>query len=243
MTTLSRSNPAPLHAQLRGWLLGRLESGDFGHEGLLPSERELELQHGVSRVTVRRALNDLAQAGYIVREPGRGSFVVQKKIQHSAGRLGGLTEDLTAQGLRISSRMLEHGWRIAPAHVARMLQVAPNATLLFERRLVFANGEPLVLGHGYHNVDRTTTFSDSEWRDEFVFALLRRKLGIRFTRLQRSMEATTANEDEAHLLEVSTSSPMLAAELVVHAEDNRVISYRRALYRGDRYKYSQWVDL
>src|SRR5690554_307505 len=98
---LSRSSPIPLHAQLRALLLDQLQSELYEAGDVLPTEQELERTYGVSRMTVRRALSDLAASGYIVRRAGRGSMVLHQKVRHSSGELGGLVANLREQGQHV----------------------------------------------------------------------------------------------------------------------------------------------
>lgn len=234
---LSRSSALPLHTQLRGWLLEQLQSGKYQAGDVLPTERELEEMHGVSRVTVRRALGDLAAAGYIVRQAGRGSIVLQRKIRHSAGGLGGLSEELRSQGMEVTSKMLEFGLKAPPLHIARLLGVGEGVPLLHHYRLFLVNGQPFSLGSGYENIGTDPGEIDEEQDPEVLITALRRKGGIVLKRVERSMEATPASKKEAGLLNTRPGKPMLVAELLIFDDQDRPVAYRRGIYRGESYRY------
>lgn len=241
VTPLDRSSPVPLWYQLQQALLQLIQNGDFGPDAALPSEKELESIYGVSRITVRRALGNLATAGYVVRESGRGTFVLPPKVRHSSERIGGLHDDLAAQGYRVEAKVLEQGRPPAPASVASRLGLEEGHPVLYVRRLVFADGEPILLSANYHNVEPGIVFTRDELESDSIFKLLEQKHGVVLRRADRTIEATVALESDAKLLGVPPNAPMLLVRLIVYDDLDRPVSYVRALYRGDRYKYCHTV--
>lgn len=217
--------------------------GKYAPGDLLPSERELEETHGVSRMTVRRALSDLASAGYIVRQAGRGSTVLQRKLVHSEAGLGGLTGELRAQGMRVSSKLLEFGKKAPPNHIARLLGVGPGVPLHYYYRLTYVNDVPFNVGSGYHNLGPNVEISADEVDGDTIANVMSKKSGIPFRRAERSLEAVAATEIEADLLQVEPGAPLLAAQLLIHGDFDEVVGYRRAVYRGDSYRYVHTVTL
>lgn len=237
MMALSRSRDFPLHTQLRIWLIEQLQLGRYAPGDLLPSEKDLEEMHGVSRMTVRRALGDLATAGYIVRQAGRGSIVVQRKLVHSEAGLGGLTEELRAQGMKVSSKFIEFGKKVPPEHIARLLGVGPGVRLLHHYRLILVNDIPFSLGSGYHNLGIEVDISPEELEGDTMANILSKRSGIQLRRIERSIEAAAADEQEAELLQINVGAPVLVAQLRIFADYDEAVAYRRAIYRGDSYRY------
>lgn len=234
---IDRSSPVPLYYQLKRILLRHIQNGDIVPGEALPSEVELQQRYGVSRITVRRALSDLASEGYISRQPGRGTFVLQPKLQDRSEKLGGFADDLVAQGFKVESQILEHGRRPAPRGVARKLGVDEGQSLLYMQRLVYANGEPIALATGYFNLGEEIIFTTEELESDSIYPLLERKHGIPLRRADRTLEATVALEHEAQMLHVKPNTPLLLAELIVYDGQGRRVAFVKAVYRGDRYKY------
>ncbi len=232
----------PLHMQLRAWLLGRLQSGEYDPGDLLPTERQLEDLHGVSRVTVRRALGDLAAAGYIARRPGRGSVVLQRKVRHTAGWLGGLRDELRSQGMKVESRILEMGMTVPPTRIAHLLGVGDGVPLFHHKRLMVVDGAPFSVGHGYHNVGTDFDLTRDELDGDTLAALVSRKTGIRLTKGERSLEAAPATEAEAEMLEIEPATPVLVTQLLIYGENDVPIAHRRAAFRGDKYRYVHTIE-
>ena len=234
---IDRSSPLPLYYQVKQILLQYIQNGNISPGELLPSEKELEEQYKVSRITVRRALQDLAAEGYIMRQAGRGSFVRQVKLQDRSEKLGGFVDDLVAQGIKVESEILDYGRRPAVSHVAEKLGVESGDKLLYFKRLVRDDGEPLAIATAYFNVGKHVIFTPEELNSDSIFPLLEHKYGIVLRRAEKSIEVTVALEDEAKMLNVKPNAPLMLTELVIYNEQGQSVGFVKALYRGDRYKY------
>lgn len=182
-TFLDRDSPLPLYHQLKQYLLYRIHNGEIDTGEALPPEEELEEAYGVSRITVRRALGELVSAGFISRQPGRGTFVLPSKVEHSSSEVAGIRDDLAASNSDVLSRILESTVCPSPAHVARKLDLEEGSPLLYVRRLVFADGEPLPITTGCHNFKESVTFTFEELESDSVFRLLDRKCGLTLSRI------------------------------------------------------------
>jgi len=234
---IDRSSPLPLYYQLKRILLRCIQDGYIIPGEAISSETELQERYGVSRITVRRALGDLASEGYISRQPGRGTFVLQPKLQDRSERLGGFSESLSAQGFEVEWQILQYEMRPAPSSVARKLGVDESQPLLYFRRLVYADSEPIMLATVYINVGEGITFTREELDTDSIYPLLERKYNIVVCRADRTIEATIVLEDEAQLLRVKANTPMLLIRFVIYGHQGQQVAFVKALYRGDRYKY------
>src|SRR4249920_528531 len=116
----------PLYAQLRDELRGRILDGRLAPLAQLPSESALTARHGVSRITVRQALNDLQKEGLIVRVHGKGSFVSRPQVTQDVTRLQGLSEAMSRDGHEVLNRALSIRDVPATAAVAERLRIAPQ---------------------------------------------------------------------------------------------------------------------
>ena len=237
MVALDRSSPLPLYHQLKQEILRQIHNGTLDPGSTLPGERELENQYDVSQITVRRALSELAQEGSISRQPGRGSFVLAHKIEHSSVRPGGLFDDVVAQGLRVWSQLLEYKWLAATRGVAVKLNVSHGSSVLFIQRLLCTGSEPLGVFADYYSVGEDVVLTHEEIESTPITRLLEQQYGIALGRVERTIEATLVLENEARLLQVRPGSPVLLVELLIYEESGRPLCFKKNLYRGDRYKY------
>src|SRR5688500_5986168 len=135
MVTLNRDLPVPLYHQVKTSILQEIEAGQWRPDSRLPSEDELAERFQVSKITVRQALRDLAQLGYIRREQGRGTFVQRPPLIEGPRELKSFTREMQGHGFVASSRVLEQGVIPAPPDIAARLDVPPGTPVFRLRRL------------------------------------------------------------------------------------------------------------
>ena len=140
---LSRSVPAYL--QIEEQLADRIEAGEFSPGDVLPTERELTRQLGVSRMTVRAAMDRLVQRDLIVRRQGSGTFVAEPKLRQDASKLRGFFEDTVGQGVVPVSRLLLREDVLATRHIAGVLDLSVGESVYRIVRVRSARGVPVVL--------------------------------------------------------------------------------------------------
>ena len=145
MPLSKRDIPVPLYHQVKVAILREIEAGRWAPGDQLPTENKLIEQFRVSKITVRQALADLAQMGYIRREQGRGTFVQRPPLEEGPRELTSFTGEMRGHGMSASSHVLQQGVIAAPVDVADCLQIPERSPVLRLRRLRLAEGEPMGL--------------------------------------------------------------------------------------------------
>ncbi|MCL4458834.1 MAG: GntR family transcriptional regulator [Chloroflexi bacterium] len=234
---LDRNSPVPLYYQLSEILLNQITGGSLKPGNTIPTERELIEIYGVSRVTVRTAVEELVKRGYIRREKGRGTFVASPRIQRDVARLISFSEEILARGMKPGSRLLALRREPATDRVARELQVEAGELIWFVERLRLADAEPVALNLSYLRLPQGVTLTESELESEVsLWTLLMRK-GITMAEGDKTIEAIVADEWAAKLLGVGRKDPLLLVEGVVYGVDGTPIEFHQIIGRADRYKY------
>jgi GntR family transcriptional regulator len=149
MATLNRDLPIPLYHQLKTLILQEIEAGRWQPDQQLPTEEQLSARFRVSKITVRQALRELANLGWVRREQGRGTFVQKPALEEGPRKLTGFTAEMRDHGLNATSQVLDKGVIPAPADVAAKLRIAPNDHVFCLRRLRLADGMPLGVQTAY----------------------------------------------------------------------------------------------
>jgi GntR family transcriptional regulator len=201
----------------------------------IPSERQLGADLGVSRLTVRAALDDLVREGYLVRRRGSGTFVAEPKVPKGM-TISSFSDDMRERGLTPGSRTLEFGAVPAGARLGRMLHVSPSEPVLVIKRLRLADGEPMAIEllHVRQSLFPGLTAEDLE-RSSF-YDLLEQRYGIAIAGGSQTVEPTVTNEDESKILAVPLHSPALLFERVTRSQAGDVVEFTSSTYRGDRYR-------
>lgn len=224
----------PLYLQIKEMLVRQIRSGLYQPHQALPTEQQLMDQYRVSRITVRRALSDLANEGLVYRKVGRGTFVAADPIVETVTELVGHLEELQRRGLDPEVVLLEQEVRMAPPEAMAALRDA--AVVLFTRRRVAVYGEPLLLLDLCLPSDIGLLLDPQELTGVPVHALLERRGLVAYAGEQR-VAARGVTVREGELLGIDPGAPVLEVVRTEWTSSGRELLWSRALYRGDRYQY------
>ena len=215
-------------------LEGRITSGEWAAGDRLPPERDLCLELGISRATLRQALADLDDRGLVTRHQGRGTFVARPRVQQDLDRFFSLGEALRARGLALASRVLSAGLVDAGDSLADDLGVRPGDPLVRVRRLRSVAGEPFTLEDTHLPA---SLFPGLEARDlggRSLYDVLAEDYGCVVATAEETLEPVVLAPAEAALLGVPRRSPALLVRRVTSDRGGRRVEHVQALVRGDR---------
>lgn len=232
---IDRTSKVPLYHQLYEMLLGKIESGELAPGDMLPTENELLEQYQLSRNTVRQALNELVNSGWVVRQRGRGSFVTRRPIEQGLNRIISFTEDMRNRGLTPGTEIISAELIPATEHLAAALGIAKGEELAHLTRLRLADGEPMsveesYLVHRYCPGILGRDYAQTPLREE-----LQRTYGICLVYATQTIRAVPASADLARTLGLERSSAILLIERISFSQENQPVEYLRLHHRGDRY--------
>ncbi|MFE2280576.1 GntR family transcriptional regulator [Streptomyces sp. NPDC059454] len=201
----------------------------------IPSERSLCARLGVSRPTLRAAVDELVLAGLLVREHGRGMFVAAEKITQELVPGRGSFAVPRAGGVW-TSRVLELRTLPAGARVGRRLRMSPAARIRYVARLRLVDGSPMAIEYLHVPADLVPELTREELEQGDLYEHFRDRHGVRVGEAVQSIEPTVVTRAEADLLEVPELSPALLFERLTTDTGDRPVEYVHSLYRGDRYR-------
>jgi GntR family transcriptional regulator len=233
---LSKDLPIPLYHQLKTLLLEQIRAGEMKPNDRLPAEDELAATHGVSKATVRQALNELAVAGVLRREQGRGTFVAEPKLAQGPREMTSFTDEMRSRGLRPTSKVLKHDVIKAEADVAEKLRIAEGGQVMRLKRLRLADGEPMGIQTAYLSLALAPQLAQEDFTDASLYEALDRKYGLWPARAQETYVAVLLDRAEAKLLKVAAATPALSAERVSYLASGQPLELTYSIMRGDRYK-------
>lgn len=234
---LKREAPTPLYVQLKNSLLAQISGSSFAPHQQLPSERELCEQFGVSRTTVRQAINEMIHEGLVYSRAGKGTFVSEPKISQQLRTLTGFSQDVTERGGAPSSQVLEARLIPATPDLAERLQVTLDAELVLLARLRLANGVPLAIETSYINHSFCPNILRHDFAHESLYRTLQSEYQLRLVRAEQTIEAGLANAQELLLLQMHPPAAVLKMERLTMTDQDMRLEYTVSVYRGDRYKF------
>jgi GntR family transcriptional regulator len=237
----------PLPKYHRIYLVLREQLNDGRFSAGLPGELALMQQFGVARVTVRRALQQLAAEGLIAREPGRGTRPIGREADAGAEapamrtQLTGLLENLVSMGLRTSVKVLDVDTVSASSAVAAALRLAPGAEVQKAVRVRSTREGPLSHITTYVPAAVARRFGRRELARKPILVLLE-EAGVKVGRAEQSISARLADAEVADHLQVAVGSALLAVRRLIYDQDERPVQWLHGLYRPDRYEYEMQLS-
>ncbi|GBF31508.1 HTH-type transcriptional repressor YvoA [bacterium MnTg04] len=234
---IDESSPTPLYHQIFLILRDRISDGTYAFESAMPSENEICRIFGVSRITAKRALDELASANLVVRRRGRGTSVSHRTaslpVHYS---VEGLFEDLLAMGLKTEVELLSFDYEEAPSHVALALNCEPGAIVQHAIRVRRLEGGPFSYLTTWVPEDVGRSYSKKDVATKPLLVLLERD-GVVVSSAEQTITATGADALAAKALAVEIGAPLLRISRVVRDQTERPVEYIVALYRPDRYQF------
>src|SRR5260221_1932546 len=205
---LVRGTGLTVHGQIEDWLADAIATGRLAAGNRLPTEQDLAEWLGVSRMTLRHALAELAQRGLVTRSVGRsgGTFVAEPKVEQDLTVLAGFSEQLRRHGLVAGARGLAAAEIRASAAAAAALEVNLGAAVYEVRRLRLAGGQPILIEHSLFPAERCPGLLGYRL-DGSLYELLDQKYGQRPHRAKESLEPVCAGVREAQALGVAEGWP------------------------------------
>jgi GntR family transcriptional regulator len=202
----------------------------------LPSENELAEKHGLSRATVRHALDELEYGGWIYRQKGVGSFAPARRFEQDLTQLVSTTEDMRQRGWPLLTKVISCQRAAAAPHVARALEIAPGSAVYELCRLRLVDEIPLSVQTAFLPAALCPRLEENDLTAS-LYRLLESRYGLRLWSGRETLRARGASEHEARLLDIAEGTPVMYAERLTYAANGVAVEYLEAVWRGDRYDF------
>lgn len=239
---LDKSIPVPLYFQLKSLLLEEIKKNEYPVDSLIPTEKEISEMFQISRTTVRQAITELVQAGWLYRIKSKGTFVARVKIkQDFIKRLEPFNEQIARTGRVPSTQLLAFEVVDMPEHVAEVFGAAPGTKAIYLHRRRCADGDPIVTVETYLPYEACSFILKHDMTNESMYNVLATREGTRICRVNRILEAVAANVRDVERLDMVRGKPVHLFKTIGYNQMNEPIEYSIARYRGDRNKFE--IDL
>ncbi len=237
--SLNKNIPIPLYYQLKTILLEYIREGHTNIEEPIPTEIEISEYFGISRPTVRQAINELVVEGYLYRVKAKGTFIARPKItQDFLLTLDSFNNEMRKKGLVPSTKILQREVIKCDEKIAGILKLEPDSDVIMLTRLRSANNEPIVFVITYVPYSVCPVLMESDLQNESLYEIIERESGKLISNATRSLECIIAGEFESKLLNIEKGAPVQYFESVVYLEDGTPVEYSLAKYRSDRSKFT-----
>ena len=219
---------------LSDWIRTQIEKEIFRPDEKIPSESKLGEKFGVSRITVRRALQTIEHEGLIYRVQGVGSFVSGDRVHQGLVRLTSFVEDMQLASIEASSSVIHFAEEQVPAGVAPDLELEPDEIVFRLDRLRLGNGDPVAFDRTWLPRRFGSLLSEHDLASETIYSILESHYGIPVVEGRYQITAVVATAELAKLLQIDVGSPLLLIERVSLGEKARPVYIQRRYYRTDK---------
>lgn len=222
---------SPLYRQIKDFLIGSLERGEWGPGDAIPSEGELAQRFNVSQGTVRKAIDEMAAENLLVRRQGKGTFVSTHSDPRSFYRFLRLLPDDGVAVPSASDPFYCESVQASP-EVALVLGLQPGDPVIHVKRLLRFAGETVVFDQIYLAADlfNGLTLEALRGGERSLYSLFESDFGVRMINAEERLRAIAADAESAGLLGVAVGDPLLLVERTAYTYGNKPVEWRRGLY-------------
>ena len=242
VVTIDRNSYEPAYAQLVSILLGQIAAGIFRPGDRLPSEAQLCERYGISPMTVRRAINILADQGVVVAEQGRGTFVKPLELGTATFGLERL-QHLFRSGGKSRVELSEVSIALAVKRTAHKLAISVGDRIVYIRRLIFQGEEPVLLHREHLIYDPTRPIIEAEMEVTALRGLFSGGGESDLKRGDLTIDATVLTERDATRLHSEAGAPAFRLEHIFYDFADRPVSWGYFICAGDRLHFTATIGL
>ncbi|MHB1405580.1 MAG: GntR family transcriptional regulator [Desulfitobacteriaceae bacterium] len=240
---LLTNGPTPYYQQVKEYLRTLIDSGKLGEDEQIPSERELCLQFGISRTTIRQALNESEQEGLIYKVHGKGTFVAPRKIDQELLTMNSFEDTVLSRGLKPKMTVLAVE-SLQPTLEINAILKLDMVNLTKISLLGHGDDEPIVYYESFiaeqlgKAVAAEAIKRSNQGLSYSTYQLYRDCCGIIPRETHQTIEAAVADSMTAEILQIRKGTPIFLTTSIVYTDNNQPIEYKKVRYRGDKYKFN-----
>jgi GntR family transcriptional regulator len=229
----------PKYIQIQHWLRTMIEKGEIKRDDKLPTETELSHMFAANRMTVRKAMDSLVVDSMVIRQPGKGTFLVSEKPKNLIYTLKNITSfdnDMQCAGMRPTYQALEVKLVQADGKVSTMLKLKNDKRTVYSLRVLHADGEPVLIEKSYFPYSKFRGLLDMDFTDT-LYQSTTEKFDIKLDHATQCLTAELSGEEETKIFGMPKPCPCMKMETVLYDPHNSPIEALFACYRGDKYKF------
>ncbi|MEN6393178.1 MAG: GntR family transcriptional regulator [Anaerolineaceae bacterium] len=244
MVAFSSAEGVPLYVKIRENLREAIKRGEYKQGEKLPSEDELAIKYGVSRMTVRQGIMDLIDEGLVYRRHGVGTFVALPHLERDHSRLTNFFESAAKNGINVSARILTMEVIPAKQKIASELHIEEGDSVIHIKTLRYTEDVPVTVHDAFvpHKLFAPILTRDLKTLESQHLWTILESYGYRLKRAVQRLEAREAGEEIAELLNIYSNAPILYKERTAYADDGTPIEFIFCYNRGDMYSLTVTLE-
>lgn len=234
-TELNKNVPIPLYYQLKELILNEIKNGNYKSDDLIPTEKELSEMYQISRTTVRQAITELVQEGWLYRIKSKGTFVSKPKINQSfIQAISSFNDQIIKSGRTPKTELLEFKTMEPTEDIAEILRLQPKEKVILIHRKRSADNDPIVMVKTYLPYNKCSFVMDHDLEKESLYSILAQREETDIYKIHRIVEAVPVTSYDIKYLDISRNKAIQKFISTGYNVFDEPIEYSIARYRGDR---------
>lgn len=232
---INRNSFIPPYFQLAQILEQRILSGELKPGDSLPSENELGKEYNLSRMTVRKCLNVLAERGLVSAHPGRGTFVSRPALDRAVFTVEEYNTEIQRRGMTPNANLIAVKVIKAPGDIGKKLMINTNDRVLYYCRLLLADNKPMAIERKYMRFNKGHPILENELQYKAFSEVITEHNEVLPVSSRMLLKASLVADEDASLLQIPPGSPVLNLEQFLYSTDKTVVGWGFFIFRGDHY--------
>ncbi|WP_018085965.1 GntR family transcriptional regulator [Desulfurispora thermophila] len=232
---INRNSFVPPYFQLAQILEEKILAGELKPGDSLPSENDLGKEYNLSRMTVRKCLNVLAERGLISAHPGRGTFVSRPALDRAVFTIEEYRNEVSRRGWQPEARLMAVHVLKAAEGITEKLDLQPDERVLYFCRLLLADSAPLAIERKYMRFKKGTPILENELQYKAFSEVIAMHTEVLPVRSRMVLRPALAEEEDASLLQIPPGTPVFRLEQYLYANNETVAGWGFFIFRGDRF--------
>jgi GntR family transcriptional regulator len=228
----------PIYQIIENDIKEQISNGTLKHGQMINSENELKEMYSVSRMTVRQALNNLVNDGYLYRHKGKGTFVSNVKIEKKMQGLLGFTEEMRRMNKKVRSKLITYETIKADDEIANKLFLTIGDEVYMIERIRYGDDVPVLFERLYIPQHLFKEMDQSIMESSF-YDYIENQMNVKVSHCVQTLEARAATPRVSDMLEIQKSSPVLYMTRNTFLDRGFPFEYVKAYYRADQYRFIQ----
>lgn len=229
MKSIDPNSIDPLYKQLKNLFIKAIEEKEFLPGQKIPSENSLASEYNISRITVRNAISELVDEGILIRRQGKGTYVVGATLQRNFEEIDGYSQSMVRQGYQPGRIIIRKELMLGNPHSVReALHIPPEQHIIHIRRLLLANGEPMLMEDAYYPNKMNFLLTES-LENVSTYALFKKYLNIVPSKAIRTISLSYADQEIAEYLSIKKNEPLLSVHEIVYDQNGNPIHFSNSL--------------
>ncbi|MBM7555952.1 GntR family transcriptional regulator [Halanaerobacter jeridensis] len=241
MKKISKDKPVPIYYQLKEILKEMINNNVLRAGEKIPTERELCEIHDISRMTARRAVNELVNEGLLYREQGRGTFVeeAEAKFKQQLSELHGFTEEMQNKDFETESKILSFTIKEVTKEIREHLQSEKAIAI---KRLRIVDDVPLAIENVWVPCELCPDLTEDVLAGSSLYNIFEERYNYQLDHARQTIEPTVLTNEESDLLSLPKESLALLFRRTTYLSNDDIIEYTKSIYRSDEYKYEVLLE-